>query len=341
MERLQKIIANAGICSRRRAEEFIQKGRVKLNGKVATVGQSADLSKDTVLVDGVKIEKPKLVYFMLYKPKWYVTALSDNFDMKLVKELIPPQYVEFRPFPVGRLDKDAEGLLLFTNDGDFANKLAHPRYEIEKVYRAWLDAKLTSQEKAILERGIELKDGQVKHIKVFNIKNETVDIAIHVGKHKIVKRIFQHVGHRVKRLVRIQMGPYKLGSLKEGDVRELTQKEVDIIAQNQPYLPEKTKGKKKVQEKKTEKPGFSSKPRRSEKKELDRKPRKNSRSKESYSRAPRQNTKGKYERSRPRDKKYERNDRPDRKTSRPKRRFTKKGPSTAGSFLEHRQNRRK
>lgn len=227
MERIQKLIAQSGYCSRRDAEALIKRGVVSVNGIIATIGQSAKIT-DEIIVEGNPLQKPSFVYLILYKPNDYITTVKDPFAQKKVIDLLPDSFKQKGVKPVGRLDRDAEGLLFMTNDGDFANQLMHPRYTVKKTYRAWLSDRFSNQHKDILERGIRLKDGPVKNIYCKSVSHTIVDITVHVGKHKIVKRIFQHIGLRVKRLVRIGLGPYTLGSLKPGQYifvqkKELTQ----------------------------------------------------------------------------------------------------------------------
>jgi 23S rRNA pseudouridine2605 synthase len=235
-ERLQKIMAAAGIDSRRNCETLIEKGKVILNGEIATIGQSADINVDQIEVKGKLIKPKKKLYFMLYKPPGFITAVKDEYTDKHIKALLPTHYQEEHIYPVGRLDKDAEGLLLLTNDGEFANKVAHPRYKIKKTYRAWLDTKISKEHVKELQKGVKLNDGFVKDIKINTVSNKCVDLTIHVGKHKVVKRILQHVGYRVKRLQRTQIGNIKLGNLKLGKLRALPE---TIVNQLEKQMEEK------------------------------------------------------------------------------------------------------
>jgi 23S rRNA pseudouridine2605 synthase len=227
MERVQKIIANAGITSRRKAEVMIEEGRVIVNGKKCQVGQSADLEKDTIVVNGKQLEKNQKFYLIFNKPKGVVCAVKDDFEEKLVVDFLPPQYQNKHIYPVGRLDKDAEGLLLLTNDGDFANKVMHPRYELSKTYRAWLSEPILKKQVNELTRGIKLDDGPVDDIELKQINPKCVDITVHVGRHKVVKRIFQHVGIRVLRLKRLYIGQISLGDVPTGKMKPLPRKFVD------------------------------------------------------------------------------------------------------------------
>lgn len=212
MPRVQKIIANAGICSRRKAEELIEAGKVSVNGEIVTIGAVAEDSDD-IIVNGKKINQEEKVYLMLNKPAGYVTANSDDYADRLVTDLVD---IPERVFPVGRLDKDVSGLLLMTNDGDWGNKIIHPRYKKEKEYVAKCDDRIPKDILAQMNGVTQLKDGKV-HARVYCIKHPVYRIVVVAGKHKIVKRIFGHYGFRVKQLKRVRVGPYKLGNLKVGE----------------------------------------------------------------------------------------------------------------------------
>src|SRR5574342_260828 len=163
-ERIQKILAQAGIASRRKCEELIEKGRVSVNGKVAKIGEKADAEKDKISVSGKPIEVQKKVYIMLNKPKGYITTVSEKHDMKTVMQLVK---VPQRIFPVGRLDRDTEGLLLLTNDGELANKLTHPRYEVEKEYFVVVDKPISERHMEKLQKGVII-DGRRVQIRGMN-----------------------------------------------------------------------------------------------------------------------------------------------------------------------------
>ncbi len=223
IERVQKIIASSGFCSRRKAEELIIAGKVLVNGEKIHIGDKADASKDSISVGTYTIEPEKKVYLALNKPKGYITTAADMYDRKKVVDLIN---MKERVFPVGRLDRDATGLLFMTNDGDWANKIMHPRYEVEKTYLVILDEPITKDDIYAIEKGFKLDDGFVKG-KIFVRHKREVEILIHEGKNKIVKRIFNHVGYRVIELCRIRVGKVYLGRLKQGQYRLLNKKEID------------------------------------------------------------------------------------------------------------------
>ena len=174
-ERIQKIIAQAGIASRRNAEQLISQGRVRVNGKVAVLGQKADAEKDRIVVSGRAVVLEKKVYIMLNKPKWYVTTVSEQHGMRTVMDLVK---IPERIFPVGRLDKHTEGLLLLTNDGDFANKLTHPRYEVQKEYFVLLDKPLSEVAMERLEKGVFI-DGRKVKLSRLDVVGKEVSLRIH------------------------------------------------------------------------------------------------------------------------------------------------------------------
>lgn len=221
-ERVQKIIANSGFCSRRNAEELIISGKVKVNGQKITIGDKADPNKDTISIGDHLIKPDKQVYFALNKPIGYITTSKDMYDRKKVIDLIN---VNERIFPVGRLDRDAGGLIFLTNDGNWSNRIVHPRYKVGKTYLVELDSPFDKTNREIIEKGIRLSDGLVKG-KIKILEKKKIEIKIHVGKNKIVKRIFNHFGHRVVRLTRIKIGDINLGKLKPTQYRSLTKEEI-------------------------------------------------------------------------------------------------------------------
>lgn len=229
-ERLQKIISAAGIDSRRHAEKLITAGRVSVNDVVVReLGVKADAEKDIIRVDGkiISVEKT-MVYVALYKPAGYVTTLSDPEHRPTVVDLIGD--VPERVYPVGRLDYDSEGLLFLTNDGDFAQKIQHPRFQMPKIYRVKIQGRLTKDELMQMGKGIKLEDGTFRpeniQIEKFNDKSCWLTLTLREGKNRIIRRGFEAAGHRVARLVRESIGAVSLGPLKEGTWRHLTKKEI-------------------------------------------------------------------------------------------------------------------
>ena len=222
-ERVQKIISNAGYCSRRKAEEFIEKGKVTVNGKTIKLGDKADIEKDEIYIGSTQIEKSKPIYIMLNKPKGYEVTLNPEIK-KSVTDLIP---IDERVFPVGRLDKNTTGLLLLTNDGNFANKITHPRYEKEKTYYVKLDKRIEERDIKEIERGLHMADGVIKgKIKVY--QKDQIEITIHEGKKWIIKRMFFKLGYYVTELSRVKIGNLRM-DVKIGKWRFLNPKEVNEL----------------------------------------------------------------------------------------------------------------
>ncbi|AMW98605.1 rRNA pseudouridine synthase [Rummeliibacillus sp. G93] len=230
MERLQKVIAHAGIASRRKAEELITEGKVKVNGQVVRELGIKVSSHDSIEVEGVKIEKEEKVYYLLYKPRGVISAVSDDRGRKTVLDLFPQ--VEQRIFPVGRLDFDTSGVLLLTNDGEFANQMTHPRYKIDKTYVAKVKGLPRREDLKKLERGIELEDGKTSPAKVKVLSSDKqqnksiIALTIHEGKNRQVKRMFEAIGCPVQKLKREQFAFLGLHGLNAGESRELTAHEV-------------------------------------------------------------------------------------------------------------------
>jgi len=232
-ERLQKIIAGAGISSRRAAETMIMEGRVTVNNEVVTqLGAKADIEKDEIRINGTLIHpETSKVYLMLNKPKGYVTTLHDPQGRPVVMDLLTG--VSERVFPVGRLDYDSEGLLLMTNDGDFSLKIQHPRFRVPKTYMVKIEGKLTAREIRALSEGIILIDGVFKpdgvHILRTNLKSCWLTLNMAEGRKRVIRRGFQSLGHPVVRLIRTAVSDVWLGSLKAGAFRYLTGKEIKSL----------------------------------------------------------------------------------------------------------------
>jgi 23S rRNA pseudouridine2605 synthase len=224
MERVQKILSNRGYCSRRKGEELIVEGRVKVNDKVITIGDQAT-NKDKITVDDQPIDRERRVYLIFNKPPKCVTALRDR-QLPTVMEFIN---IKERVFPIGRLDYDSTGILLLTNDGDFANRVMHPRNEVKKTYQVKLNDSIRKEQIKWLQEGVELRDGTTKPAIIKKIDRTFLEVTISEGKNQIIKRMFRKVGFRVKQLKRISIGRLKLARLKPGEYRELTQKELDKI----------------------------------------------------------------------------------------------------------------
>src|SRR6185369_13206548 len=230
LERLQKIISAAGITSRRASEALILDGRVAVNGIVVTeLGSKADPGKDTITVDGkpLKIGEQR-IYILLNKPPGYITALKDSQGRPLGTDLLKD--VPERVYPVGRLDYNTEGLLLLTNDGEWANRLMHPRHEIEKEYHVRVRGKVIDQQLKKMAGGVELEDGMTAPAVVNLVKsgeqNDWISVAIHEGRNRQVRRMCEAVSLSVVRLKRIRYGNLALGTLRSGKYRYLTEAEV-------------------------------------------------------------------------------------------------------------------
>ncbi len=222
--RIQKILAQAGIASRRKSEELILQKRVKVNGRTARLGEKADLEKDTISVDGKKVRMEKKIYILLNKPKDYLSTTAKHYGEKNILELVR---VKQRIFPVGRLDKDTEGLVLLTNDGELANKLMHPRYEVKKEYYVRVDKELREKDLEKLIYGIEIDERKVKCEAEKTGRNQA-NVRIHEGRKHIVKRLFEKLGYTVVRLVRMKMGNLKL-DIPTGKWRYLSEDEIRKI----------------------------------------------------------------------------------------------------------------
>ena len=229
--RLNKFLANAGVCSRREADEFIQAGVVTVNGEVVTELGTKTLRTDEVKFHDTPVSLEKKVYVLLNKPKDYVTTSDDPQQRKTVMDLVKDVCPE-RIYPVGRLDRNTTGVLLLTNDGDLASKLTHPKFLKKKVYHVHLDKNLTSHDMDQIREGITLEDGEIKADAVEYADQHDksqVGIEIHSGKNRIVRRIFESLGYRVTKLDRVQFAGLTKKNLRRGDWRFLTEKEVDML----------------------------------------------------------------------------------------------------------------
>lgn len=233
-ERIQKILSARGVASRRQAESMIAEGRVTCNGQVCCLGQTADPDIDVILIDGNPLPNAgERVYILLHKPRGYVTTLSDEKGRKNAAQLVKDCGV--RVYPIGRLDMDSEGLLLFTNDGDFANRLMHPRHQVDKTYKVTVSG-YTYENLEKLKRPVTL-DGytvQPPHVQVVKRPVESgakavLLVTIHEGRNRQVRRMCALAGMEVTRLIRIQEGTLKLGDLPCGKWRYLTQAEVELL----------------------------------------------------------------------------------------------------------------
>lgn len=229
VERLQRTLARAGLGSRRACEELIAAGKVNVNGTVATLGDKVDPEVDEVRVRGARISTdPAMRYLALHKPAGVTTTMRDPHARSDLRSLLPQDGP--RVFPVGRLDRETEGLLLVTNDGELANRLTHPRHGVEKEYLAEVDGGPTERHLARLRHGVDLEDGPARPITVRTVSRAGGRTAIRLvmgeGRKREVRRMLDAVGLTVRRLVRLRVGPVKLGRLRAGEIRDLTPDEV-------------------------------------------------------------------------------------------------------------------
>lgn len=227
--RLQKFLAESGVASRRKSEELIEQGKVKVNGRVAMIGDKIDPKKDSVTVSGKKIVKTKtFTYIVLHKPRGFITTMSDEMDRKCVAELIKD--VPGRVYPVGRLDRDSEGMLLFTNDGAFANAMTHPTKHVPKTYRVTVRPSITEDQITALTQGVIIDDRKTAPAEVHVVTKEegrvVLEIILYEGRNRQIRKMCEEVGLEVARLKRTAIGSIKLGMLKQGAWRELTDDEV-------------------------------------------------------------------------------------------------------------------
>ena len=230
-ERLQKFLSECSVASRRKSEELIREGKVRVNGKVAQIGDKVDPKKDTVTVSGKKVVAVKQKYYiMLNKPRGYVTTMSDELGRKCVAELVAD--VGAQVYPVGRLDKDSEGLLLLTNDGEFANAVMHPRKHIPKTYRVTVRSNINDAQVEKLENGIDIendgRDTLPASVRIIekSAERSVFEITIYEGRNRQIRKMCEQVSLDVIRLKRNSVGSVKLGMLKVGKWRELTEDEV-------------------------------------------------------------------------------------------------------------------
>lgn len=228
-QRLQKIIAAAGHCSRRRAEELIEAGRVRVDGHVATIGEKADAQSAVILIDDKPLQSAeKLVYVLVNKPLGTVTTMSDPEGRPVVTDLVKD--LNLRLFPVGRLDINTSGLLLLTNDGALANRLAHPSHQVDKRYLVKVRGQLSEDSKRQLQEGVTLEDGITSPAKLVNLRvrgsHTWFELIIHEGRNRQVRRMCEALGHQVSRLVRIGYAFLTLDDLAPGQKRFLSEREV-------------------------------------------------------------------------------------------------------------------
>lgn len=228
--RLQKYLANAGVASRRACEKLIENGEITINGNVAVIGDKVE-DGDVVEYNGKVIDLPlEYIYLMLFKPVGVITTASDERGRKTVLDLID---IDERIYPVGRLDLNTSGLLLLTNDGELANRLTHPRFQVDKTYKAIVKGEITEDKLQQLRDGVMLEDGMTAPAKArvskYDGENSYVEITIHEGKNRQVRRMFEAVGHQVRGLRRVKVGNLSIKDMERGQYRHLTQEEVSYL----------------------------------------------------------------------------------------------------------------
>ena len=235
-KRLNKFIANAGVCSRREADKLIQGGEIKVNGKVITEMGHQVKASDTVTYKGKKLIGEKFIYVLLNKPKGFVTTTKDPHAEKTVMDLVKKSSTE-RIYPVGRLDKETTGLLILTNDGELTQKLTHPSNNIKKIYKVDLDAPISKNDQLKLVEGVELEDGVsfFDELSILTDNKKEVGVEIHSGKNRIIRRMFDHLGYRVKKLDRVTFAGLTKKDLPRGKWRFLSEKEVYTLKKSKKH----------------------------------------------------------------------------------------------------------
>jgi pseudouridine synthase len=231
--RINKYLSLCGLGARRKVESYIIAGRIKINGKISRdLSNAVDAESDIIELDGRRIKVlNKFYYIMLNKPKGYITSLDDEQKRPVVMNLIPERFRKAGIFPVGRLDRDSEGLLLLTNDGDLANGLIHPRYEIQKEYIVDIDKPLQDEDRQSLQKGIYILGKKTSRAEVepLNDSRTTIKIQISEGKKRQIRIMFMHFRYRVKRLRRVAIGPLRLKGVNSGDYRLLKEREITAL----------------------------------------------------------------------------------------------------------------
>lgn len=228
--RLQKYLSECGVASRRKAEELIESGRIKVNGKVAELGDKVTPGVDRITVGKKPVLPPQRGILLLNKPKGVVTTMSDPGGRSTVAEFLDKRDRGY--FPVGRLDYESTGLVVLTNDGELANRMMHPRYGLERVYEVQVSGEVAEKTIKRMERGVRLKDGMVKtaikHVRVLNDKTN-ITLSIQIGRNRVIRRMMEHLRHPVVKLKRIAHGPLKLSKIRIGDTKRLTKEQYKAV----------------------------------------------------------------------------------------------------------------
>jgi len=230
--RLNKFLASCGLGSRRKCDELISAGRVTINGEIPTIGTPVNPESDLVRLDGRALAQNHISYYILLnKPKGYITSIGDPFGRRTIEEIVDDKYWEAGVFPVGRLDKDTEGLLLLTNDGEVSHRLMHPSFECKKTYQVVLNNPLAEKDKMVIEKGKKLREFHARPCKVTITDEErtALDMTITEGKKRQIRIIFKSLGYKVVKLKRISVGPLTLGRLPRGHLRDLRKNEIKTL----------------------------------------------------------------------------------------------------------------
>lgn len=233
--RIHKFLAHAGVASRRKSEALVEEGKVTINGGVAKIGDIVDPEHDVVKIGAKLIELPSFIYYVLHKPRGYVSTTNDPHGRKTVLDLLPKSARSLRLYPVGRLDYDSEGLMIMTNDGDFANLLTHPRYQVDKTYEVLVRGNPSDEKLEMLEVGINLEDGRtapasISRAEINENSNNWIEVTIREGKKRQIRRMFEKIGHPVQQLIRRSIGWINLGELETCAYRSFTPDEYAKIA---------------------------------------------------------------------------------------------------------------
>ncbi|MEM0231269.1 MAG: pseudouridine synthase [Candidatus Woesearchaeota archaeon] len=227
LQRVQKIIANSGYCSRRRAEQLILEGRVSVNGKRCQLGDKADAFVDRIMVDGRELAHERKTYILFYKPKFVLCSMEKTPGRKSIADFVR---VKERVYPAGRLDFDSEGLVLLTNDGEITNLITHPRYETEKEYLVWIDRPIKSKDLKLLRQGVDFNGSKSWPLKAETLEDsKAVRIIMHEGKKHQIKKMFEVLGYKVVRLLRVRIGSLSINGLAPGRYRKLSFPEIKLM----------------------------------------------------------------------------------------------------------------
>lgn len=233
-ERIQKWIAASGYCSRRKAEELIIKGKVLVNGKRATIGEKADPYKDIIKIGSHRITLERRAYYILNKPKGILVTMNDPMQRNTIYSLQSVKRIKERVFPVGRLDAMSQGLLILTNDGEFANKIMHPRYNIKKTYKVRCEPQLADNDKAKIEQGFMIEGIKTNPARITRLEKNEFLITIHEGRNRIIRNMLEALNYKIYLLKRISIGHLKMNNLNPGEVMQFTKEQIEKYISSKP-----------------------------------------------------------------------------------------------------------